>query len=233
MAGAGERWAIYFAPAAASALRRFGDRWLGRDVETGARLAQPSVPGIPAERLAELTEAPRYYGFHATLKPPFHLAGADPVALIAAAEAFTATRAPFRAAALRPARIGRFIALTFAAPAPDVMDLAADCVRAFDRFRAPPSEAELAKRRAAGLSERQERYLAEWGYPYVFDEFRFHLTLTGPFEDDALAARISAFVEAELADTLAEPLAVEGIALFRQPDRASPFVLERRLPFGA
>src|SRR3546814_16854276 len=61
----------------------------------------------------------------------------------------------------------------------------ADCVRAFDRFRAPPSETALARRRAAGLSARQEANLQAWGYPYVMEDFRLHFTLTGRITDPA------------------------------------------------
>ena len=63
--------------------------------------------------------------------------------------------------------------------------MAGACVRDLDEFRAPAGEAELARRRKAGLSARQEALLTQWGYPYVFEEFRFHLTLSGrlPEED--------------------------------------------------
>jgi len=144
---------------------------------------------------------------------------------------FAAQRAPFTAPPLRPQRLGRFLALCPLEPSPALSALAADCVRAFDRFRAPPSAAELARRRQAGLSPRQEALLREWGYPYLFDEFRFHMTLTGPAGDGEGAAILERLVAA--ASSLATlPLQVDAICLFHQPAPDAPFALSRRFAFG-
>ena len=62
------RYAIYYLPPA-GALADFGARWLGWDVRRGAAAVQLDLPG-----LRDATEAPRKYGFHGTLKPPFRLA---------------------------------------------------------------------------------------------------------------------------------------------------------------
>ena len=51
-------------------------------------------------------------------------------------------------------------------------------------FARPPGAAELERRRKAGLSAAQEKMLLRWGYPYVLDEFRFHLTLTGRLQPE-------------------------------------------------
>ena len=76
------RYAIYYAPEPGSELAAFGAQWLGRDPETGATIEQPVLLGVRPERLAEITAAPRLYGFHGTLKAPMHLArGRDPDAL--------------------------------------------------------------------------------------------------------------------------------------------------------
>ena len=76
--------------------------------------------------------------------------------------------------------IGAFVALTPVAPPPALGLLAAECVALFDWFRAPLSDAERQRRRPERLSPRQNALLERWGYPYVFEEFRLHLTLTGP-----------------------------------------------------
>src|SRR5271163_1509402 len=74
MTGDSGRYAIYFAPDPGSALARVGAEWLGYDVAAGASVPQPQISGISSVRLYEITEEPRRYGFHATLKPPFALA---------------------------------------------------------------------------------------------------------------------------------------------------------------
>lgn len=225
------RHAVYFAPAAGSLLEQRAAAWLGRDL-LGRTVARPAVPGFTADRLEALTAPPRHYGFHATLKPPFALAEGTTVDDLTAAMAdFASPRASFSAPRPRVEALGDFLALRTDSVALD--DLAADCVRAFDFFRGPQSEAEIARRRSAGLSRRQEDMLNRWGYPYVMDQFRFHMTLTGPIADAAERDALAAWLEDWLAPALTGPLAVREIALYSQADRAVPFTLTRRFPFAA
>ena len=58
--------------------------------------------------------------------------------------------------------------------------LASAIVQEFDRFRAPLSEAEIERSDPDGLSAAQFANLHRWGNPYVMDEFRFHMPVTGP-----------------------------------------------------
>ncbi len=176
------RYALFWAPPRGSALARFGASWLGWDAEASELVPHPETPRLPVP-VAEITATPRRYGFHGTLKPPFRLAeGAGFTGLDATAAALAGRTAPFLAPALEPRRIGAFVALMPFAPCSALDDLAAACVQALDGFRAPAEAAELARRRAHGLSARQEEHLVRWGYPYVLDEFRFHLTLTGALD---------------------------------------------------
>jgi putative phosphonate metabolism protein len=217
------RYAIYYAPARGSALDALGRRWLGRDAETGAAIVQPDLPGID-----ELTAEARHYGFHATLKPPFGLAAGTTEAMLMAAMAdFAPTRRKVVAPPLRLAQIAGFLALIPSAPSADLDQLAGLCVSRFDRFRSPPDEAELAKRRRTGLTSTQEAMLVRWGYPYVFEEFRFHMTLTRRLKPDERAS-IEAVLAPQVVPALAGPLLIDALSLFAQPDRASPFRLVRR-----
>ncbi|MCL2581729.1 MAG: DUF1045 domain-containing protein [Streptosporangiales bacterium] len=181
------RYAIYAAPGtgtadpAAIALRERAERWLGRAV-SGAPVA-PGVPdGWDRARVDAITADARRYGFHATLKAPFRLArGRTAAELDAAVARFAAGRAAARIPRLSLACLGAgFYALVPGDDAPGLRALAAETVTAFDAFRAPPTAAETARRHPERLSERQRELLAAWGYPYVLNEFRFHLTLTDP-----------------------------------------------------
>lgn len=168
------RFAIYYLPPE-GALSSFGARWLGWDVLTGTPARH-----WPVEGLEEVTATPRKYGFHATLKPPFRLAaGQTPEALSEAVSALAARTSPAQADGLDLARIGSFLALVPRGDASQIARVAATCVEVLDGFRAPLTEAELARRRAARLSDAQEALLQRWGYPYVMEAFRFHMTLTG------------------------------------------------------
>jgi len=226
------RYALYFAPRPASGWWRFGARWLGRDAATGEHVEQPGIAGLPREAFHALTSEPRKYGFHGTLKAPFALReGATRKALADALARFCMAR---RSIALPPFEVKRlddFLALVPAARESRVNELAADCVREFEAFRAPLAAAELdRRRRKGGLSPRQDRYLEEWGYPYVFAEYRFHLTLTGSLEEappHQVTALVAAAREA-LAALPAAPLRVDAVCLFEQPEPAAPFRLVKR-----
>ena len=77
------RYAIYFAPDKHSGGWEFGANWLGRDEHDNTVLPQPPLEGISPLELTRITQAPRRYGFHATLKAPFRLAdGHDETSLI-------------------------------------------------------------------------------------------------------------------------------------------------------
>jgi len=221
------RYAIYWAPPAASALWAFGTRWLGRDPETGETLAPAPDTADPAW-LATVTADPRQYGLHATLKPPFRLAaGQSHDGLVAALGRFAAATAPVAGPPLVLRRLGRFLALVPDGPAPAVLALAARLVEAFDGFRAPAPADELAKRRRHGLTASQEQNLLRWGYPYVMDDFRFHVTVSGALDAAALD-RLEAMLAARVARFATEALSIAELALFEQPDAGAPFRLTRR-----
>ncbi|MCR9256794.1 MAG: DUF1045 domain-containing protein [Alphaproteobacteria bacterium] len=223
------RYALYYAPPADSPLGVFGARWLGRDAETGTDLGAPdTLPDQLRERWRAWTESPRFYGFHGTLKPPFALAeGKDEAGLCAAAEAFAASRSVFEIPGLKPRAIGKFLALVPTAPCPPLEALAAATVEALDPFRAQAPPEELKKRRRAGLSDRQEALLRRWGYPYVMEEFRFHMTLTGAL-DSAEHDFAMSVLEPLAAGLEAMPVPVTELVLFHQPDRTTPFRVKRR-----
>jgi putative phosphonate metabolism protein len=228
----GRRFAIYYAPAAESPLHRFGRACLGRDVITGADWPQLQVEGVSVARWREMTASPRMYGFHATLKPPFRLsAGRTPEALVRALEVFASTRRSFEASPLRVTRIADFLALVPIESSAELSMVAEACVRDFDEFRAPPQLEERARRKEASLSRRQQDLLDAWGYPYVLDEWRFHMTLASGLTRDEIDRLCLALDR--LADSCCGgSLLVDGVCLFEQPAANTPFLLTRRFPFG-
>lgn len=222
------RYALYFAPRPSSDWARFGARWLGRDPATGVGVEQPAIAGVSREAFHALTDAPRRYGFHGTLKAPFALReGATRRGLADALARFCGARRPIPLPPLAVQRLDDFLALVPSSRASAINDLAADCERGFEEFRAPLVPAELDRRRRAGLSPRQDRYLEAWGYPYVFAEYRFHLTLTGSL-DGTPPDQVTALVAAAKGALPSAPLALDAVALFEQPEPAAPFRLVRR-----
>ncbi|WP_461208671.1 DUF1045 domain-containing protein [Desulfocurvus sp. DL9XJH121] len=228
-----KRYALYYAPEHGSPLSLFGARWLGRDAATGAPCVQPSVPGVGDDALDEATAVPRVYGFHATLKPPFALAkGRSEEELLSAVADFAAERGPLLAPRLALATVGSFLALTPHEHSPALDLLAEECVTLFDGFRAPPEAAEIMRRRAAGLTRRQEALLQLFGYPFLLDEYRFHLTLTDKIADRSLRGKLVKHLRRVTAPLCAEPLPVREICVFRQAGQGAPFTILRRYPLA-
>lgn len=222
------RFAIYFLPEANNPLAALGACWLGRDIHGGHRLRQPRVEGIDPERLSTLTRDPRRYGFHATLKAPFHLSGdASMIDLIDRFEAFADGQAAAKAPGLTVARLGTFLALLPSKPAPELEQLAAAAVQGFDGLRAPASADEIARRRTETLTSRQRELLENWGYPYVFEEYRFHMTLTGRLDEAVECEAVAAAARSFFAPVLSRELRLETIALCVEPSPKAPFRLER------
>lgn len=218
------RYGVYYAPPAGSDLARFGASWLGWDAETGEDVAHPEAP----VDVAAITATPRKYGFHGTLKPPF-VPNADIGALMDAVEEVASAHAPFQTAPIKLTQIGPFLAMTLSTPSDELAALAAACVADLDPFRTPPSAAELTKRRAAGLTDSQEALLQRWGYPYVMEEFRFHLTLSGALSDEDAAAAKAALTP--LVAPLEAPLTVRELTLFGEAEDGR-FHIVRRFPLG-
>ena len=222
------RYAVFWTPPAGSGLARLGAQWLGWDAGAGREVAQPDVP-LPRP-LDQITRTPRRYGFHGTLKPPFRLAaGTDAAGLDRALAGLAAGMPPATAPGLTPSTRLGFLALMPGGPAPALDALAAACTRRLDRFSARPDAAELAQRRARGLTPRQEANLTRWGYPYVLDDFRFHLTLSGrlrPGEAEPLIEAVTALA----APHLDPVLHLDDICLFGDPGAGEDFHLLRRYP---
>jgi len=219
------RYAIYYTPPP-GALADFGAAWLGWDIASGMARTHPDIPGLPAP-IDQITATPRKYGLHGTIKPPFALPpGTDPEALARATARLCATLTPVTLPGLALTRLGGFLALTPAGDQAPLADLAAQVVRGLDSFRAPPSQAELARRRKPTLSARQQELLTRWGYPYVMEAFRFHITLTGRLPR-AHAEQTLAALTPQLAPLLPAPFTITDLTLAGEDDAGLFHALQR------
>lgn len=224
------RYAIYYTPHPASPLWALGSSWLGRDAMSGQSLQRPEMPRLSRINLDRLTADPRRYGFHATLKAPFEAAGAGAEeGLLELLEAFTLRRSAFDVH-LEVAALGNFLALRLAEPSKPMDELHRDCVCDFDGYRKPISDEDLARKRRARLTPEQDARLLQWGYPYIFDDFHFHMTFTSRIASRASLEPIREALETLLSAHLAVPHRIEGIGLFGQVDRDNPFHLVQWFP---
>lgn len=222
------RYAVFVCPG--GALGAFGAAWLGWDSAAGEACAHQVLPGLPLP-IEAITERPRNYGFHATLKPPFRLAdGAEEQALSARLGMICRDQAPITLTGLRLERIGGFLALVPEGDTARLSDLAGKVVRGLDMFRAPPGEAELDRRRQTRLTPSQEANLVRWGYPYVMQDFRFHMTLTGSLPR-AQSAGVMQVLARAIAPVLPRPYTIDRLSLLGEAEdgrfrRIADFMLQ-------
>ena len=227
----GPRYAIYFVPTAETALYRFGSAVLGYDCYSGERVPHPELDRSLSAAWLELTRTPRKYGFHATLTAPFRLVrGAAESELVAQMNRLASIARPI--ASLEPvvAALGSFVAIVPRVQLSELDDIAAACVTEFDRFRLPLTPQELQRRMTQGLSERQKENLNRWGYPYVFNDFRFHMTLTGSLVSavrETIVELLQGMFTRRCGNSL---ISIDRVSLVRQDREDSPFQVVHQVP---
>jgi putative phosphonate metabolism protein len=217
------RYAIYFTPDPNSLLHKLGSSWLGRDAYSNIELEQPDG------QLTGYTRDACRYGFHGTLKPPFRMKDSVSFSTLESALRNLANQhESFLAGLLELRIIDGFLALIPHGESVPLSHLAADCVQQLDDFRMPPGEAELRKRRSVGLTSAQDALLQRWGYPYVLEEFRFHLTLTSRLTDEE-AAWILPLAQSHFAPVLDRSPNIDAVTLLVESDDGEDFVVRDRL----
>ncbi|UCI08007.1 DUF1045 domain-containing protein [Mesorhizobium sp. B1-1-8] len=219
------RYAIYFTPRQDEPLARIAANWLGRDPFGAATRPVEAVGELSAAEVAFHTASARRYGFHATLKAPFRLAPNETEAsLRAALDTFAEATPPVIIPRLVVGQIDDFFALVPEQPLPALNSFAGEVVRAFDSFRAPLSEAEIERRSPDSLKPDEFRNLCQWGYPYVFETFRFHMTLSGRVGPQE-SQRVLAAIDSLFADVLQRPVSVDALTLFVETEPGAPFMV--------
>jgi putative phosphonate metabolism protein len=226
------RYALYFTPPKDDPLTELAARWLGRDAFSDETFPATGTGDISADEQREITAEPHRYGFHATLKAPFELAASVTERdLIPVAEDFAARTPAFAIPELVLGQLGRFFALVPGALYSPLQDFAASVVKSFEPFRAALSEADIARRKPESLSEPHRNNLLRWGYPYVMDEFRFHMTLTGQVAPERQAV-VHDLLRETFAAHIGRPIAISGLAVFIEQARGAPFTVHSWLPLA-
>ncbi len=223
------RYALYYIPKVSDPLYQVACSWLGRDPVVGREVSRSiTIAGYSDRELNDLTSNARRYGFHATLKAPFELAEGKSLAdLEQALEVFAAQHLPISLPVLQVDELSQFLALRPCIACPELMDFTANLVREFDHFRAPISEQDIARRNPASLSERQRSNLLQWGYPHIFEDFRFHMTLTDRLSDQQRDMLLPALRDL-FGPALTTAPQLSSIALFVEPERGAPFICQRQ-----
>ncbi|NKJ04802.1 DUF1045 domain-containing protein [Rhizobium sp. SG741] len=225
------RYALYFTPPKDDPLTSLAALWLGRDAFSDEIFSDKAIGPVP-EGHAELTADPRRYGFHATLKAPFELAASvNERDLLEVAAEFAARTKAFVIPELVLGQLGHFFALVPGSLYQPLQDFASRVVKTFEPFRAPLSQYDIARRNPEGMTEAQRANLLRWGYPYVNDEFRFHMTLTGRVPAKR-QAEMHEVLRERFADHTGKPLDISGLAIFVEEERGAPFTVRSWLPLA-
>jgi putative phosphonate metabolism protein len=227
------RVAVYFAPRFDSDWWNAGTEWLGRCAHTGNEQPARSSKHIDESQFAALTKDPRRYGWHATLKPPFRLATGVHYpqfrhALVHLAKQHHAFELP----PLRVGLLGDFLALRPVHRSQELELLANDCVTHLQPLASSLTDEEMARRRGKPLTPAQDELLQSWGYPWVLQEFRFHLSLTGSIAhlDGTQRESITAMAEQHFGKL--GPLQVDHVSIFIEPVPGEPFMLADQIAVG-
>ena len=218
------RRAIYYAPAHNSPWWTFGAGWLGRDETHDGTPPEFAAPMLPEPERRRITTQARRYGFHATLKAPFHLRlGVTPAELLTRTRSLAQRLRPVPLSPLQVRRLGPYVVLLTPEHHTSVSDLASACVTELDDLRLPLTPDELARRQPATLDARELELLHRYGYPHVLERFRFHLTLTDPV-NEAQAALVTEAVSAQVARLNAQtPLTLDRLCIFEEPAPGQAF----------
>ncbi len=218
-----ERYAIYYAPPTTSELWQRASRWLGRDPATG-NVPNDGIAGIDGATLTAITPSATRYGFHATLKAPFPLAdGKSREELEATLHTFSLRHGRVSLGPLELRLLDGFLALTPVVQSEALTDFAGQVVAGFEPFRAPMSASERERRLKSNLTAYQIGLMDHYGYPYVMDQFLFHMTLTDRMKPEQQEAVIAAASE-WFAPVLGNPVMLDRLTLFHEPEPGEPFL---------
>jgi hypothetical protein len=225
------RYAVYFVPNIEQHWWAQASQWLGRCAVSQQFSAQPLINGLSASRFAELTEHPRRYGFHATMRAPFVLAKEYHLkVLVDHVNALCQQVKPFVLPRLRVTLLEHFLALVPEREVAQIALLEEQCVTALNRYAQPLGPEELSRRRSAGLTPDEDLLLVRWGYPYVLERFRFHCSLTGSLAKASLQ-EVSALTQAAQQHFDHLPHCVfDTLAIFAEPTQGADFVLLEQCP---
>ena len=227
------RYAIYFTPDDKSELAAYGATVLRRTPVDASDWLNPDLPVSFPDTSAwhDQIKKPAHYGFHATIKAPFELAqGQSADKLITDLEAFCQNKTPIILDGLAPVRSSRYDALAFKQQPDEIPILASDCVTQFEVYRAPLTAADIERRNPASLTESELANMHRYGYPFVLNDFNFHMTLSGQNnrDDNAWFVWLQDLYLAMVKET---PI-MDRLCVFYQIDRQSPFTRIEEFKFG-
>ncbi len=207
------RYAIYYVPPESDHLTKFAASWFGWDVYQGIRVNYSELSNLNYD-IKEITKKPCKYGLHGTLKAPFSLAKDRTIdELRLSLSRLSSSIKKFEIPFISLRKISGFIAIVPTTQNKKLNFLAKKCLQELDCFREVESLEILNKRRSVELSSSMKQNLLKWGYPYVLNDFQFHLTMTSKLAPK-VSENVFSVLSSELSSVLNSPLVISKICLF-------------------
>ncbi len=209
------RYAIFYLPKQSSELWKRASQWLEYDSYLGEIITSRVKP----KHLSIYIQRAAKYGFHGTLKAPFRLhQGKTEEELLLHMDTVAKQLSPISTDGFEILQIGKYLALTLSDEAGGihnkVTELANHCVEIFDVYRKPMAEDDR-QQRLTGLNARQIQLLDQWGYPYVQEQYQFHMTLADSIPENMIS-EVSKFAYEYLGDSIKKPINIDAISVLKQ-----------------
>lgn len=174
-----------------------------------------------------MTQHPRRYGWHATLKAPFRLKKDLSVeTLLAELQQLSHELTVFELPLLEVKRLKNFLALAPLENQRGIEKIAAaaqQCVEHLSPCAESLTASEIAYRNESRLSEREQVLLQQWGYPYVKELYQFHFTLSDGLDTSSALEIHELTLAAKAWFDFAQPLRFDRIALFVEESKGQDF----------
>ena len=218
------RFSVCFAPHPEHPLWRAGCDWLGRDARQG-------MPNTPPARLN--VAAAWRDGFRATLEAPMALRpDVTEAGFLGAVRVLASNHEPFVLPPLRVALLDGYVVLRLREePSRDhpLRQLADDSVYRLEPWRADLSDSERLHRTRPHHGPRQRAQVDRFGCAQVLDDWRFHITLSGP-QDEGSPLRQEASLH--FGPALECPLMFDALCVFVDNGRGGPYAIAHRFWLG-
>ena len=217
------RYAIYFAPSETSKIGQFGRLLLKRTAKK--MVDEGMLTDLPKELHRKIIKTPQHYGFHGTLKAPFELhPDYNLYHLDTTLIKFCSSFPDFSIKSLKLQIIAEFIALVPNGEVERLYQLHRKLTEEFNYLCGPLSDFDRDRFLARGLTNGQKKYLCRYGYPFILDSFKFHLTLTSSLTENEQTTCLE-LLDNMIVDFKDERLSVDRVCLFKQETRKSPFFM--------
>jgi hypothetical protein len=217
------RYAVYYVPDLYTEFYRLGSSLLGYSLREGKDVPYPV---LMSERISgEFTRRASTYGFHSTVIAPFRTERGYETVEAAVRHALSGHR-PFAFSKLELTLLSGFPALSTRTLMEPFLALEKSLLMSLHPLFLPPDPESLAKR--GTLKPSQIDLFWKWGYPFVLNEHRFHLTLGDRGSTDAYIESLKGYFPPEML----EGVVIDKVVLCSQGEPEGRFTVIKDFPLG-